>query len=390
MLGPEPNSLPLLRDNPFVENSDVDSLDDEDMNTYDFNEPFDDAGSCLSDDVAQQCKEVLNGVYRAVFMTPEIIFSANQLEALWDMDNWKKRLMAIVIDEAHCINTWGKDFRQDYDRIGDLRARVLPTVAFIAVSATLPEEVLGDVEKSLHFRNVKIINVGNDRPNIRYEVLHWEHSNSEKDGYKDLEFVLDMKKTIVYFDNLNETDSAYRYLQQKAGSYRHKVALFHAKMSSEHNERAMAKFRAGDVMVLLATEAAGMGCDVRDVARVKRKHANKDIDFFIKTTGCRRAVLDEKFGNTSEPNKNCCDNCHPTKGTIRSKEITFVEVSAKPLTANRSATRTTEQKEQAKDIILAWRERMHEEIYAELSLLTVNPGTLCCPKTQIFSRLIRL
>ncbi|KAG9063273.1 hypothetical protein KI688_004877 [Linnemannia hyalina] len=160
----------------------------------------------------------------------------------------------------------------------------------------------------------------------------------------------------------------------------------------------------------MTTEAAGMGCDVRDVARViqfgcwwkntlvtlvqrlgraardpeiqgtgilliappseKRKHANKDIDFFFKTTGCRRAVLDEKFGNTSEPNKNCCDNCHPTKRTIRSKEITFVEVSAKSLTANRSATRTTEQKEQAKDIILAWRERMHEEIYAELCMFS--------------------
>ncbi|KAG0344852.1 hypothetical protein BGZ54_005734, partial [Gamsiella multidivaricata] len=119
--------------------------------------------------------KLVNGTYRAVFMTPEIIFQSQRFKNLWQNDGWRGRLLAVIMDEAHCISTWGTTFRKSYGRIGDLRAKLPPGVAMVAVSATLPAKALQDVRSKARFRqDVTIFNVGNDRPNVRLEVRYFE------------------------------------------------------------------------------------------------------------------------------------------------------------------------------------------------------------------------
>ncbi|KAF9324375.1 hypothetical protein BG006_000567, partial [Podila minutissima] len=109
---------------------------------------------------------------------------------------WRSRVQAVVIDEAHCISTWGPEFRKDYSRIGDLRSRVPRGTAFVAVSATLHGQILQDVKRSLHYAsNVTVIGANTDRPNVRYEA---QVTNGNINScYMALETFMDSKKTVV-------------------------------------------------------------------------------------------------------------------------------------------------------------------------------------------------
>jgi len=113
--------------------------------------------------------ELIQGQYQAVFMSPEILFESGHYMNLWDNEGWKDRLLAIIIDEAHCVSNW-KTFRNSYLSIKELQYKVRDTTCFIALSATMPATILADVKHGLAFRDVQEINVGNDRANIKYIV----------------------------------------------------------------------------------------------------------------------------------------------------------------------------------------------------------------------------
>ncbi|KAG0281984.1 Bloom syndrome protein [Linnemannia gamsii] len=93
--------------------------------------------------------------------------------------------------ETSC--TWGPDFRKAYAKIGDLRSRVPPGVAFIAVSATLHGPILEDVLDRLHFGpNVPIVKADTDRPSVKYVVKCFDNNKALMDG---LDIVLGYKAT---------------------------------------------------------------------------------------------------------------------------------------------------------------------------------------------------
>ncbi|KAK3812109.1 MAG: P-loop containing nucleoside triphosphate hydrolase protein [Benniella sp.] len=271
------------------------------------------------------------GTYRAVFMTPELIVGSKRVKDLWDRHGWNQRLLAVVVDEAHCISTWGKEFRTAYGDIGDLRSKVLPGVAFVAVSATLPHQALKDVKEVLRFRegHVHIVNVGNDRPNIKLEVWQMKYSQ----GLNILNFLTDFKKTIVYCQTILQSIKATAHLRALVGpADASKIAPYHALFSSRYKERVMEEFNRDRIRLLFATEAVGMGCDLDNVVRVvqfklpstilslvqrlgraardpllqgfgilivppEQTIDDPDLQRYIEAKGCRRRILDEVFGN---------------------------------------------------------------------------------------------
>ncbi|KAI7825317.1 P-loop containing nucleoside triphosphate hydrolase protein, partial [Gamsiella multidivaricata] len=292
---------------------------------------------------------VAAGLYRVIFMTPEIIFENKRVQELWFDKRWRMRLQAVVLDEAHCVTSWGTTFRKLYGRLGELRTWVLPSVAFIAVSATLPPQALADLKHRIHFKgSTSVINVGNDRPNIRLEVRHFKPNNK----LRHLDFLMDFQKTIVYFESRNETVTAMRYLQGlealESSATKKDITLYHALMSEDYKRKTMEAFRQGNIRLLLSTEAAGMGCDINDVDRVvqvrcptsisslvqrlgraardpkrqglgillvpppsdETKYADEHLKEYIVTQKCRRKVLNDVYGNVHHPNENCCDLCH--------------------------------------------------------------------------------
>lgn len=346
--------------------------------------------------------EMAGEKYRAVFLTPEMIIHSPRLKLFWSMPAWKQRLQAVVLDEAHCVVSWGEKFREAYDCIGDLRARVPRRVAFIGVSATLPPNVLETLKKKAHFhQDTTVINVGNDRPNIRLEVRPITLSNK----FRHLDFLVDFKKTIVYFETRKETVDAANYLESlvTSSAEKGKIASYHAATSDMCKKQTMEAFRQSEVVVLLATEAAGMGCDINDIERVIQFRTPKDITClvqrlgraardptaiglsilfaenhqpgytfpdqdlaqYINTLECRRKVLNGVYGNKYQPNGNCCDLCHPAPQLPlppKFKEMQFGRISKRQL-----PRRTGEHKALAKAAILAWRAATHDRDMAPLS-----------------------
>lgn len=126
---------------------------------------------------------MLDGHYRAVFMTPEVYFGAGimskKAQNLWSMDEWKTRLLCIVVDELHCVERWGmtqsgkEAFRPEYSLLGQLRSQV-PQVPIIGLTATLTEDQEAKVKKSLfQYSDGKLLNIikVNDlRDNLSFEV----------------------------------------------------------------------------------------------------------------------------------------------------------------------------------------------------------------------------
>ncbi|KAG0244131.1 ATP-dependent DNA helicase sgs1, partial [Mortierella polycephala] len=165
----------------------------------------------------------------------------------------------------------------------------------------------------------------------------------------------------------------------------------------------MGKFVRGEVLLLTATEAAGMGCDINDVIRVVQfkcptsitclvqrlgraarnpqlqghgilyttppspstKYIDPHLAEYITTKECRRKVINKVFGNENQPNGNCCDLCHPSLESIRPLANTILKaVETKGIAMAGVPKRTLAQKERAKAAVLEWRSRVFETDYA--------------------------
>ncbi|KAF9147403.1 hypothetical protein BGX21_004602 [Mortierella sp. AD011] len=180
--------------------------------------------------------------YRPVFMSPEVVLSSKCIISLWDNDAWRDRILAVVVDEAHCIDTWGEKFRTDYGDLDKLRSTVPYQVAFIALSVTIPPRILNKVKIKL-FRDkpVDIINLGNDRRNIKFKVKYLQHARK---SLNDLKFLLYCIKAIVYFDSRAEADETCKYLRSLAKpGQEDKFAVYHSIKSVKRKQEIMARCR---------------------------------------------------------------------------------------------------------------------------------------------------
>ncbi|KAF9947481.1 ATP-dependent DNA helicase sgs1 [Mortierella alpina] len=107
--------------------------------------------------------------------------------------------------------------------------------------------------------------------------------------YEGLEFLLDFKKTIAYFDKLDELTKAFRHLARKARALEprpdHQIGCYLADLTAEIKKTHMSKFQLGEIRVLLSTDAAGMGCDISDVLRVVQFRFPRDITVLAQRLG---------------------------------------------------------------------------------------------------------
>lgn len=211
-------------------------------------------------------KRIGGGEFRAVFMSPEIIFgdspTSKLVQNLWHDKRWREQLLAIVVDEVHCIEKWGHKFRPAYGRLGELRIWA-PGVPFVGVSATLTASELAKTKDKLFMPNAHAVRVQDVPDNVRLEI----HTQS-KDAKLGLSRLLGTDKTIVYFEKISLLIEVYWDVLQCRPDLRGKVGVYFSTLDSKFKSDTMAAFVKNDLQVLLATEAAGMGCDISDVVQV--------------------------------------------------------------------------------------------------------------------------
>jgi len=222
--------------------------------------------SGLERSVARQaCIDYLNGSLQFLFIAPERLRVPGFPEMLA-----KRRLALIAIDEAHCISQWGHDFRPDYRMLG----QYLPglrgegdAVPVLAMTATATPAVQSDIVSQLAMVKPKLFIHGFRRDNLAIEVV--ELPVPERAGaIAKLLANPQRRPAIVYATSRKQAERLAEELSSTAWGRRIAAAAYHAGLDAETRERVQTAFQAGQLEVVVATIAFGMGIDKADIRTV--------------------------------------------------------------------------------------------------------------------------
>jgi len=170
------------------------------------------------------------------------------------------RLVALAVDEAHCISAWGHDFRPDYRRLGQIRS-LCPGVPMLALSATAAPRVRADIIRLLDLRSPSVQVSSARRSNLRYAMRR-----RPRDPMPMVLEALEASRgaTLIYARTRRSVERWAERLQE------HEIPAtpYHAGLDPEARQRALTQFLDQERPVLVATVAFGMGVDRGDVGLV--------------------------------------------------------------------------------------------------------------------------
>jgi len=222
------------------------------------------AAACLHRGIQPEQRRLIQtqlsaGSLRLLYLAPERL----QGEAARDMLSAharEGRLVALAVDEAHCISAWGHDFRPDYRRLGQLRA-LCPGVPLVALSATAAPRVRADILRLLGLCKPLIQVSSAQRSN-----LHYTMRRRPSDPLPDVLEALKHSRgaTLIYA----RTRRSVELLAERLQSQGIQAITYHAGLEVERREEALKHFLEADAPVLVATVAFGMGVDRPDVGLV--------------------------------------------------------------------------------------------------------------------------
>ncbi|XP_030544884.1 ATP-dependent DNA helicase Q-like 1 [Rhodamnia argentea] len=217
---------------------------------------------------------------KLLYVTPErIVGNPSFLEILKCLHR-KAQLAGFVVDEAHCVSQWGHDFRPDYRGLGCLKQN-FPYVPVMALTATATRPVREDILKALKIPRALVLETSFDRPNLKYEVIA-----KTKGPLKQLGELLKNRFAnfcgILYCLSKSECVDVAKYLNDKCGI---KTVYYHAGLAARQRIAVQKKWHTGEVQVVCATIAFGMGIDKPDVRFVIHNTMSKSIESYYQESG---------------------------------------------------------------------------------------------------------
>ncbi|XP_060601355.1 recQ-like DNA helicase BLM [Ruditapes philippinarum] len=218
---------------------------------------------------------------RLLYVTPEKLSASEKLLSVLENLYSRKVLDRFVIDEAHCVSSWGHDFRPDYKKLGVLKTK-FPGVPLMALTATATMRVRKDICHQLHMKDPKWFTSSFNRPNLKFEVRPKKPSTATNDIIKMIKDDFPGKCGIVYCLSRKECDDVAKALS-KAGIL---SVSYHAGLTDGERTMIQEKWIQGNrCKVICATIAFGMGIDKPDVRFVIHYSLPKSVEGYYQEAG---------------------------------------------------------------------------------------------------------
>lgn len=298
--------------------------------------------------------KLIEGDNKLIYTSPEYIVNNGQelINILYKNNN----ICCFAIDEAHCISSYGNDFRSNYNELNCLR-KWAPNIPILSLTATATQKVIDDIINGLQLNNPLMIKSSFDRPNLYIEVN--KKSKSIVDDIMSHLMKHKSDNTIIYVKTRDETEKITDLLQNRG----FKVKAYHAGLTATIRKNIQTEFIQGKFNIIISTIAFGLGINQKinlvihygcptdlegyyqEIGRAGRDGSNSECimyysskdfglsKFFIKdiedpkykkyksdqifkiekyayTASCRRKYILEHFGEKiNYLNCNNCDNC---------------------------------------------------------------------------------
>lgn len=226
-------------------------------------------------------RDVLDGRYRVVYMTPEWIQAHPSVLGTLHR---RQHVAVVAVDEAHCVSQWGHDFRPAYRTLASLRQH-LPGVPVMALTATATPAVRDDITRNLKLRDPLLCQTSFDRPN-----LYFEFGRRTSDVVADLLPLMIREgarsctfegATIIYCATRKRTEE----VAAKLLDLQVKCAAYHAGLSDARRREVHHMFLRDELICVVATVAFGMGINKPDIRKVVHYGAPRDVESFYQEVG---------------------------------------------------------------------------------------------------------
>jgi ATP-dependent DNA helicase RecQ len=216
--------------------------------------------------------DCLSGKLKLLYVSPEKLLTTSFMDFLR-----RTTISLFAIDEAHCISSWGHDFRPEYTQLHILKEQ-FPAIPTIALTATADKLTRHDIATRLGMSNPAIFLDSFNRKNLSLQVLPGQNR------IQQILRLLQQKPDtsgIIYCLSRKSTESLAAKLQEKGFS----AAFYHAKMDPTDRAKTQEAFLRDDVRIMCATIAFGMGIDKSNVRWVIHYNMPKNIESFYQEIG---------------------------------------------------------------------------------------------------------
>lgn len=218
--------------------------------------------------------ELYAGHIKILYMSPERLIS--------DIDRLSNdiKISLFAIDEAHCISQWGHDFRPVYTSLSIIKEKY-PDTPVMALTATADRVTRDDIARQLKLKNPYGYIGSFDRPNISLNVMPSPSASTKISIIGSMIGKYRNDSGIVYCTSRKTTETVYKNLIARG----YKAAYYHAGMIAAARDRAQTAFINGDVQVICATVAFGMGIDKSNIRWVIHYNMPSNIESYYQEVG---------------------------------------------------------------------------------------------------------
>ncbi len=219
-------------------------------------------------------RDIRSGKLKLLYVAPERLLQSGD-QFIDFLSSIKVSLFAI--DEAHCISSWGHDFRPEYIRLGRLKTD-FPTIPVIALTATADKLVRKDIVERLNVPKASVFVSSFNRPNIHYAV------EPKRNSYSQLLDYLEKRRDesgIIYCLSRSSVDALAADLKDEGFH----ALPYHAGLDKATRDRNQELFLKDEAKIIVATIAFGMGIDKSNVRFVVHMDLPKNIESYYQETG---------------------------------------------------------------------------------------------------------